>query len=62
MKRVEKVDFDEFGWDPAKQELNVQNHGIGFDEALMALSRGGLTDRANLANWRFAKPTTGSLP
>lgn len=47
MQRVEKLEFDTFDWDVAKEQLNIEQHGIGFDEALVALSRPHIEQRSD---------------
>ena len=47
MKRIEKVEFDKFEWDKSKEQLNIQKHGIDFDEASIALSQPHLEVRSD---------------
>ena len=39
MRLVLEVTFSGFEWDAAKEQLNIEKHGIGFDEAVIALSQ-----------------------
>jgi uncharacterized DUF497 family protein len=39
MRLVPEIAFSGFDWDPAKEQLNKDKHGIGFDEAVVALSQ-----------------------
>ena len=47
MRRVEKLEFGTFDWDQAKERLNIKQHGIGFDEALLALAQPHIEQRSD---------------
>jgi uncharacterized DUF497 family protein len=47
MRRVEKLEFASFEWDDAKEQSNIKKHGIGFDEALAALTQPHIEQRSD---------------
>jgi uncharacterized DUF497 family protein len=47
MQRIEKLEFNAFDWDEAKEQRNVKQRGIGFDEALVALSQPHIEQRSD---------------
>ncbi|GLS32244.1 hypothetical protein SAMN04488498_106188 [Mesorhizobium albiziae] len=47
MRRIEKLEFNEFEWDVEKERQNIKKHGIDFDEALIALSQPHLEARSD---------------
>jgi uncharacterized protein len=47
MQRIETIEFKDFEWDDAKERLNIERHGIGFDEALVALSKPHIEQRSD---------------
>lgn len=47
MRMVETVRFTRFDWDRNKERINIDKHGIDFDEALIALSQPHLETRSD---------------
>jgi uncharacterized DUF497 family protein len=47
MRLVLEITFSGFEWDSAKEQLNIEKHGIGFDEALVALSQPHIEQRSD---------------
>jgi uncharacterized protein len=47
VRRVEHRNFGDFEWDVFKERLNIEKHGIDFDEALIALSLPHLETRSD---------------
>jgi uncharacterized protein len=47
MQRMDNFEFTAFEWDESKEQLNIQKHGIDFDEASIALSQPHLEIRSD---------------
>ncbi|MDI6027082.1 BrnT family toxin [Corticibacterium sp. UT-5YL-CI-8] len=47
MQRIERPAFESFEWNPDKEAVNIEKHGIDFDQAAIALSQPHLEARSD---------------